>query len=266
MLRSFSLMGDSSKMRVEKFVGFVGLLITCSCANGGELTTIGSGDAGLGFGANGFGGSAAGGAASGGGTTSSGGGTTGSGGFTSSGGDTGSGDSSSSSGGTTASGGTTSSGGATASGGATSSGGTTASGGTTSSGGTTASGGATSSGGSSGDGGIACPVGQKDCSGTCTSPTPNVGCGLTDCTKCPNAAPANGFLKCTNGACDFDCFSGYTKSGSACTSTTGGTGGTGGNGKCSASSCPSCGIPSFAACCTGSNSCGCEEIFFPVCG
>jgi hypothetical protein len=117
------------------------------------------------------------------------------------------------------------------------------------------------SGGGAGQGDAApmCQAGEKVCGGVCALPTPNIGCGLGDCTKCPNAAPANGFLKCVNGACDFDCFSGYAKSGSSCKSASGGDGGP--LGACDKNSCPSCGTPTFIACCTKSNSCGCTEAF-----
>src|SRR5262249_49786231 len=78
-----------------------------------------------------------------------------------------------------------------------------------------ATGGAPSSpdGGGSVDAGPACRPGEKICrkDGMCWAIAPTTGCDLDDaCTPCP-MPPANGFSKCTNQVCDFDCLSGFEK-------------------------------------------------------
>ncbi len=90
-------------------------------------------------------------------------------------------------------------------------------------------GGAPGTGAGTGSGGTAaCNPGEKKCGGLCVPPSPGVGCDATACSPC--AAVPNGNLKCSGTTCDFDCVTGYTKSGSSCVpqSGTGGSPGTGG--------------------------------------
>lgn len=64
-----------------------------------------------------------------------------------------------------------------------------------------------------------CPAMQHFCGGICAGNTPQTGCyGSTTCTACDgNAVPTGGILICNaQGACDFDCTTGYTKSGNQC--------------------------------------------------
>lgn len=118
-------------------------------------------------------------------------------------------------------------------------------------------------GGSSGSpqGGSAgsCASNEKVCGGICVRSGPSNGCTPTSCNPCPTAAPANGVQICNQGQCDFDCLSGYTKSGNSCT----GGGGGGGGGACNASSCPTCLAGLGQACCTSSNACGCSLFGLP---
>lgn len=90
------------------------------------------------------------------------------------------------------------------------------------------SGGASGSGGATGGSG-GCTGGEKSCGGLCVPPSPGVGCSTTTCTPCGAISNAN--LKCTGDQCDFDCVSGYVKSGSSCVpqSGSGGSPGTGGS-------------------------------------
>lgn len=111
------------------------------------------------------------------------------------------------------------------------------SGGASSGGSATGGTGAGGSGGGSG-GASGCSSGEKLCGGLCVPPSPAIGCSLTDCVACPSL-PANATnLHCTATVCDFDCLSGYTKSGSACVpsggggTSGGGSGGTGGGTAC----------------------------------
>ncbi len=149
------------------------------------------------------------------------------------------------------------------------------------SGGSTPSGSGGSTVASGGTDGAPCANGQKSCNGTCTLPTPSFGCGLTGCDPCTLTAPAHGYLKCTGTQCDFDCFSGYTKSGNQCTGSgsssgsssggstggssssgsTGGSSSSGSTGACptSPAGCPSCGAVFGPGCCAGSK-CGCSPI------
>ncbi|MCC6216426.1 MAG: hypothetical protein IT376_16310 [Polyangiaceae bacterium] len=93
--------------------------------------------------------------------------------------------------------------------------------------------------GTGGSGGTAgCGGGDKLCGGLCVQPSPALGCSLADCVACPSL-PANATnLHCTGTACDFDCLTGYLKSGSSCVpsggggTSGGGSGGTGGGGAC----------------------------------
>jgi hypothetical protein len=129
-------------------------------------------------------------------------------------------------------------------------------------GGTTgASGGVTGSGGLNGTGGTddnVCGAYQKFCGGLCTPPAPRVGCGLTGCDACTLTAPQNGYVTCQNGACAFDCLSGYTKQGNGCVGSDPGSGGN--SGSCNASRCPVCNVVSGPACCTSDGKCGCPQV------
>ncbi|MBX3129167.1 MAG: hypothetical protein KF718_20790 [Polyangiaceae bacterium] len=91
------------------------------------------------------------------------------------------------------------------------------------------SGGAPGSGGAATGGSGGCSGGEKSCGGLCVPPSPGVGCSTTTCTPCGAISNAN--LKCTGDQCDFDCVSGYVKSGSSCVpqSGSGGSPGTGGS-------------------------------------
>jgi hypothetical protein len=103
-----------------------------------------------------------------------------------------------------------------------------------------------------------CTTAQKLCGGACVTPAPKMGCTLTGCDPCPGAAPENGFQKCTNGTCDFDCFSGYTRGDAgACIGPPPGSN----TGSCPSSplACPSCGAVFGPGCCNGSK-CGCSPI------
>jgi hypothetical protein len=122
-------------------------------------------------------------------------------------------------------GGTLGRGGSSASGGAS---GAMGANGTGGAGGTTGGGsGGTTGGGSSGASGSVdsgtCSAGQKRCGGLCVLPQPSVGCSLTSCTPCP-APPPNGSGVCVGQTCDFQCLSGYMKSGSTCVPTGGDSG------------------------------------------
>jgi hypothetical protein len=91
-----------------------------------------------------------------------------------------------------------------------------------------ASGGAPGTGAGTGSGGgTSCAPNEKKCGGLCVIPTAGVGCDPTACNPCP--AISNAILKCTGSLCDFDCVSGYLKSGSSCVSQ-GGSGGSPGSG------------------------------------
>jgi hypothetical protein len=91
--------------------------------------------------------------------------------------------------------------------------------------------GSSGSGGTStgGNGGTSCPAGQKLCGGLCVAPKPALGCTLLGCDPCPTP-PSFGSSVCVGDACDFECFTGYAKSGSTCVSSSGGSGGAGGSG------------------------------------
>ena len=90
-----------------------------------------------------------------------------------------------------------------------------------------------------------CASGEKSCGGICIKPSPGVGCGPTDCTPCP--AVPNATSTCVGSLCDFDCISGYVKSGNSCVlqggggtgGGSGGGGGTGGSTGCAAPCDPS---------------------------
>jgi hypothetical protein len=98
------------------------------------------------------------------------------------------------------------------------------------------SGGAMSAGGTVGAGGD-CGMNQKRCNDTCVSAVPANGCNSAGCSMCPGPAPDHGLLTCnTQNACDFDCLSGFKRSGTTCVSSNGsggsggGSGGSGGSG------------------------------------
>lgn len=96
------------------------------------------------------------------------------------------------------------------------------------SGGTAGSAGAPGTGATAGSGGTtSCAPNEKKCGGLCVEPSAGVGCDLTACSPCGIVANAN--LKCTGTLCDFDCISGYVKSGSSCVPQ-GGSGGSPGSG------------------------------------
>jgi len=148
------------------------------------------------------------------------------------------------------------------------------------------SGGAQAGMGGSFDAGSGCPAGEKRCQGDtkCQQVIPSNGCDLGEaCTPCA-AAPANGYSKCANEMCDFDCLSGFHRNaaGTACDpgnagggqggslgaggSGAGGrnrggrngSGGAGGStGTCSPRNCPSCQNILEAPCCRSNDTCGC---------
>lgn len=86
--------------------------------------------------------------------------------------------------------------------------------------------------GTAGAAGAACSPPSHACGSTCEGNTPETGCTQSkDCKPC--SAPSFASAVCTGaGACDFECFSGYVKSGGACMldTGTGGSGGSGGSG------------------------------------
>jgi hypothetical protein len=129
------------------------------------------------------------------------------------------------------------------------------SGGVVGTGGTPPTGG--SSNGGTGTGGmVTCTASEKVCNGACVSPGPANGCTLTDCTPCSPPAPAHGVLVCNQGKCDFNCQSGFNKSGNTCVAPPvycqGSDGGVDG-GPCK-NSCP---LSGSTQCCTGRKQCGC---------
>lgn len=126
------------------------------------------------------------------------------------------------------------------------------------------------SGGTSGSGGSGgCGSGLKQCGGLCVTPSPGVGCSLSDCTACP--AVTNGTAKCSGTACDFDCPVGTTKSGGSCAA----CGAVGGQCQVMASSPGLCGALAGGGACTpkgmfGINGCpspeGCHlSLQGPIC-
>src|SRR5262249_58139040 len=109
----------------------------------------------------------------------------------------------------------------------------------------------------------ACKSTEKFCNGVCTTPAPGIGCDLgPSCTACPGPAPANAVLHCDTAShtCDFVCFSGFTRQGDQCVSSTGGGGSSGAGGStggaCVPKNCPDCGPILGPACCVSGN-CGC---------
>jgi hypothetical protein len=115
-------------------------------------------------------------------------------------------------------------------------------------------------GGSSGapQGGSAgsCSADEKVCGGICVKPAPSNGCGPQGCTACPTPAPTGGVQACVNGQCDFNCLSGYTKSGTTCTPPVGGAGGGGGL-VCGGQTCTNP-CPAATPCCKSAGGCGCN--------
>jgi hypothetical protein len=121
---------------------------------------------------------------------------------------------------------------------------------------------------------------QKACGGLCVIPGALVGCGLSGCTPCPS--PPFSVARCGGSECDFDCLTGYQRSGTICVPGEGGGAGGGGAGGagtgqggagdsgldagptlCVASQCGGC-IPFIQApCCKADNSCGCQYPFAP---
>jgi hypothetical protein len=166
-------------------------------------------------------------------------------------------------------GGITSAGGFLAKGGAPTAGGAPpTAGGTTSAGGTTPGGAPPVTGGSPGGSGApqggaaSCQADEKTCGGVCVRPAPGNGCGPQGCTACPTPAPTNGTLACINGQCDFNCLSGFTKSGSSCMGPTGGGGGGGGGGiMCNGQTCTNA-CPLSTQCCKSGGGCGCNIPLF----
>jgi hypothetical protein len=80
------------------------------------------------------------------------------------------------------------------------------------------------------------------------------GTGHSGCQRCP-PAPSGGYVTC-DGACGFDCLSGYQKHGKACDAD-----GTGDGGSCRATDCPTCSVAlGGAPCCTADGRCGCPTI------
>jgi hypothetical protein len=75
-------------------------------------------------------------------------------------------------------------------------------------------GGSSATGGSAGV--LSCDGPAKLCGGACVLPAAANGCGDPGCTPCA-MAPADGFIECVKGACDFGCFSGFVKNQSQCT-------------------------------------------------
>jgi hypothetical protein len=118
-------------------------------------------------------------------------------------------------------------------------------------GGNVGNGGATSGAGGSPN----CSAAEKVCSGVCTQKSPANGCSAPNCSACA-AAPANGVRSCNaQGQCDFDCLSGFQKSGNQCTRGTGtggagggGAGGSGGSVVCGGETCQSCPGDQVACC------------------
>jgi hypothetical protein len=164
----------------------------------------------------------------------------------------------------TSSGGFPSNGGLPATGGAHSTGGTPGAGGgrnggSPGTGGFVGSGGTGPTGGSSNGGSVSaggCTGGQKLCNGACVSPGPANGCSLTGCTPCAASAPAHGVLSCKQEQCDFQCQSGFNRTGSSCVAPpvycqpqdAGADAG-----PCT-NSCP---LSGSTQCCTGRKQCGC---------
>lgn len=153
-----------------------------------------------------------------------------------------------------------------------------------------ASGGALVTDGTGGTSGTTdCGAGQKRCGGICVLPAPGIGCSLSGCEPC-GAAPNNATAVCRDGACSFQCDSGYVLAGSEClleasgggsggVAATGGTGGFAGTGgvtntggtrssggtsggssrssACDVLSCPGCSVVGPFPCCRSNDTCGC---------
>jgi hypothetical protein len=122
------------------------------------------------------------------------------------------------------------------------------------------------------DSATGCVSTQKACGGRCVLPNASVGCSLTGCDSCP-IGPSHSLSKCTGNQCDFDCLSGYQRSGPSCVVSEGGVGGSGGSdggggsqgdggpGGCSPAQCGGC-IPVIQApCCKSDHTCGCQYPF-----
>lgn len=99
-----------------------------------------------------------------------------------------------------------------------------------------------------------CDSSQKECSGVCVSPIPELGCATSSCSACPSPEVAGASSCSPSGECDFNCPSGYTKTPVSCeapnTNMT--------NVECGARG--SCGsAPNCRACCLDANTftCGC---------
>jgi hypothetical protein len=125
------------------------------------------------------------------------------------------------------------------------------------------------------DSGSGCLSTQKSCDNKCVPPGASYGCSLTGCTPCPSG-PAQSFAKCNGETCDFDCLSGYQRSGQSCVVAAGGAGGGAGGGgiggptgsdagttTCDGMTCTGCTPVIQAACCKKDGKCGCMYPFAP---
>lgn len=102
---------------------------------------------------------------------------------------------------------------------------------------------------------------------SCVASTPLVGCDSSDCGGCPQ--PPNSVAVCNaQGACDFQCSSGFVRMGTGCQPSTTGSGGSGGSiGTCDPVKCPAsaCNIAGPFPCCTPTKTCGCTWSVGAVC-
>lgn len=88
-----------------------------------------------------------------------------------------------------------------------------------------------------------CGAGLKVCGGICVSPGPAIGCALEGCTPCPTVE-VGGTAECQDGACQIDCFDGYTLSDGECITAASCANGTLDNAEtdldCGGELCPAC--------------------------
>jgi hypothetical protein len=245
---ALNLLESSASMRTSARTRFcwlaVNTALVVACAKSGSLESEEDPDDAGSRGGSGFGGSS--GSGSGGGGAVSAGGSFGVGGSSGSSGTAGAGTGGTGSGGTGTGG--TGPGGAAGSAGKAGTGGSGGSSGSSAgSGGNAGTGGSAGVGGSGGTPG--CSADQKSCNGSCQTPNPSIGCGLTGCTPCP-PAPANATAVCyeQERRCSFDCNTGYARSSdnTRCVPTT-----------CRVQDCQVTCLPFQWKCCQFTNKCGC---------